>query len=126
MNKAAIQKKAAENASAGRDSTPDWSKTAQERDRATPERDRATPERDRIAPERERTAQERAEKPGRVNDARTDGERLTAFQARIYASLVGATDFSHSIAGDAALCRLAFERSVVAVKVWQRERAKRA
>ena len=119
MNKAAIQKKAAENASAGRDSTPDWSKTAQERDRATPERDR-------IAPERERTAQERAEKPGRVNDARTDGERLTAFQARIYASLVGATDFSHSIAGDAALCRLAFERSVVAVKVWQRERAKRA
>ena len=48
----------------------------------------------------------------------------SALQARVYAALVGGSDFLRTQAGPAEVCRLAYRRSEIAVEVWRKERAK--
>ena len=56
----------------------------------------------------------------RKNEA-VDLDRL---QARIYAALVGGSDFIRTLAGEADVCRLAYSRSRVAVRIWKEQKAK--
>ena len=57
-----------------------------------------------------------------------DGEGREALQRTIYAALVGGADFLRTQAGTAEICRAAYGRSKVAVKVWFecREKEQRA
>ena len=57
----------------------------------------------------------------RPNEAAMDLDRL---QARIYAALVGGSDFIRTLAGEADVCRLAYSRSRVAVRIWKEQKAK--
>ena len=59
--------------------------------------------------------------PGAEDGASTpppDGEGREALQRTIYAALVGGADFIRTQAGSAEICRAAYARSKVAVKVW--------
>ncbi len=49
-----------------------------------------------------------------------------SFFARLYVALVGSSDFLHTQLGTAEVCRVAYERAEIAVRVWQREQAKAA
>ena len=66
--------------------------------------------------------QARAE-PETVDDAGMSSE---AFQARIYAALVGATDYTRTMSGEGTLFRIAFERSQRAVDAWKKFKAEEA
>ena len=54
------------------------------------------------------------------------GMSSEAFQARIYAALVGATDYTRTMSGEGTLFRIAFERSQRAVDAWKKFKAEEA
>lgn len=80
------------------------------------------------AAETKKTAAQRAPDAaaasGRGNGEPTGVTSVEAFQARIYAALVGGSDFVRTQAGAADVCRIAYRRSEIAVEVWLKERAK--
>ena len=57
----------------------------------------------------------------KVTNSSNDLKRL---QAQIYAALVGGSDFLRTQAGVADICRAAYARSKVAVRIWQEAKHK--
>ena len=81
-----------------------------------------------LAADTKRTASQRPPEAsgaaGRTSSAASPTASTEALQARIYAALVGGSDFLRTQAGPAEVCRLAYRRSEIAVEVWRKERAK--
>jgi len=81
-----------------------------------------------LAADTKRTASQRPPEAsgvaGRTSTASMAANCTEALQARIYAALVGGSDFLRTQAGPAEVCRLAYRRSEIAVEVWRKERAK--
>ena len=65
-------------------------------------------------------AQAASEPAGRTSG----GINIETFQARIYAAIVGGSNFRQTMAGKAVICREAFETSRIAIEVWLEEKGK--